>query len=153
MHYSVYFVIADDDNNLEKIAKEYNTDVSTFQECLDEGEMKIEELKTGLENLWGGKKDFNEEQKRQFLFKFKKFDACILKKKQLLVDGKLVIDKIIEEIKEKINEKGLSQPSEETLTNIKKCLNSLNENSQMTEEDKAFGLLPCVTTNWKDERQ
>ncbi|XP_018353196.1 PREDICTED: uncharacterized protein LOC108754996 isoform X1 [Trachymyrmex septentrionalis] len=146
-------VIADDDNNLEKIAKEYNTDVSTFQECLDEGEMKIEELKTGLENLWGGKKDFNEEQKRQFLFKFKKFDACILKKKQLLVDGKLVIDKIIEEIKEKINEKGLSQPSEETLTNIKKCLNSLNENSQMTEEDKAFGLLPCVTTNWKDERQ
>ncbi|KYN31682.1 hypothetical protein ALC56_13821 [Trachymyrmex septentrionalis] len=77
--------LINDDNNLEKIAKEYNTDVSTFQECLDEGEMKIEELKTGLENLWGGKKDFNEEQKRQFLFKFKKFDACILKKKQLVI--------------------------------------------------------------------
>jgi len=41
-----------------------------------------------------------------------------------LVDRKLVIDKIIEEVKENINEKGLAQFSEEIFRNIKECLNS-----------------------------
>ncbi|XP_011056717.1 PREDICTED: uncharacterized protein LOC105147423 isoform X1 [Acromyrmex echinatior] len=149
-------VIADDYNKiLEDVAKEFNTDVSIFQECLDEGEIKIEEFIAGLQKLVGvffEEKDSNEESK-QFRMKFKKFETCRLKKKQLLLDNKLVIDKIIEEIKENINKKGGLQLSEETFTNIKKCLNSLNENSQLTDEDRAFGLIPCVIANTNDQRQ
>ncbi|XP_018050590.1 PREDICTED: uncharacterized protein LOC108688740 [Atta colombica] len=148
-------VIADDDKKIEEIAKAFNTDVSTFQECLDEGEIKIDELIIGLQNwtlLFFDEKDLNEES-RQFRVKLKKLDTCILKKKQLLVDRKLVIDKIIEEVKKNINEKGLAQFSEEIFRNIKECLNSLNENSQLTEEDRAFGVFPCIIIQLKNEKQ
>ncbi|XP_018362314.1 PREDICTED: uncharacterized protein LOC108760715 [Trachymyrmex cornetzi] len=151
-------VIADDNNQiLEKIAKVYQTDVSTFQECLDEEEIKIEEVITWFQN-WHNRssveqKDSNEES-RPCRMKYKKLVTCILQKKQLLVDGKLVIDKIIERAKEDINKNGLPEISEEALTNIKECLNSLNENDQLTKEDRAVGATPCIITNYfKGEKQ
>ncbi|KYM81116.1 hypothetical protein ALC53_08459, partial [Atta colombica] len=164
-YYRPRAVIADDDKKIEEIAKAFNTDVSTFQECLDEGEIKIDELIIGLQNwtlLFFDEKDLNEES-RQFRVKLKKLDTCILKKKQLeIIYRKLVIDKIIEEVKKNINEKGLAQFSEEIFRNIKECLNSckilspifpVNENSQLTEEDRAFGVFPCIIIQLKNEKQ
>ncbi|XP_018362316.1 PREDICTED: uncharacterized protein LOC108760716 [Trachymyrmex cornetzi] len=135
-------VIADDnDKILEGMAKEFEIEVSKLRECLDEEGLL--DLNTTMQKFdWNGTKEGNEDAKAE-LKPFCGFMACTMEKQSLMEGGKLATDKMIENIKERGNKRSEPQPPEEMLTNWKKCMNSLNENSQLTREERACGLLQC----------
>ncbi|KAH0950393.1 Obp4 [Eciton burchellii] len=131
--------------DINYVAETFETDVPTIQACLDEAKLTIEELTEGYKK-WKDVKDENDIDK-EALAKHKSFLACMLEKKELMKDSKLVLDKIWEEIQ---NDKDLSKiPSKEVLT---ECVNSLNENVEMTREDRALGVTVCISLDKEDER-
>ncbi|XP_018353198.1 PREDICTED: uncharacterized protein LOC108754997 [Trachymyrmex septentrionalis] len=140
----IAIVIANDDNKtVEDIAKMFNIDVPKVQTCVDEEGIKIEQLRTWLETFnRNGTVEENEDANGE-LKQTCSFIACLLEKKRMMEDEKLIVDKIIESIKEEDRNNNMS---EEILTNWKNCMNSLNENSQLTREDRACGILYCVSS-------
>ncbi|XP_018310677.1 uncharacterized protein [Mycetomoellerius zeteki] len=136
------------DESLEEIAKKLKTNVTILQACLNEEGIKKEDISTWLQrwtDLENAKEDATNAYQTQM--KYNSFIACLLEKQGLLVDSKLVVDKLIENIKEESSKSNLPPPSEEYLTTLTECLNSLNENSQLTREDRAFGLITCAITS------
>ncbi|XP_011056719.1 PREDICTED: uncharacterized protein LOC105147424 [Acromyrmex echinatior] len=132
-------IAGDDESQLEQIAKEFKTTVPKLKACLDEEEVKIEQLSTWFQTFnWNGTEQKNEGAKEETK-RSCGFIACVLEKERMMEDEKLAVDKMIESIKEDSRE---GVPSEDILTNWKKCMNLLNEN-QLTREDRACGLIQC----------
>ncbi|CAL1674301.1 unnamed protein product [Lasius platythorax] len=131
-------VIAEEIETIQQVATNFETDVETIQICLSEAGTTVEEMHIAKQKWQEIKADesIDEETKESFTI-HGRFIACILEKKDMMKDSKLVLDKILEEIDKEPNG---SKVSKEGIT---KCVNSLNENVEMTREDRVFGFIRC----------
>ncbi|KAH0950391.1 Obp3 [Eciton burchellii] len=127
------------DEDIIYMAEQFDSDPVTVQGCLDDAQTTIVEL-TKMIGKWKDFEDEDEldEESKQLLRKYNSFLACMLEKTHMMQDSKLVIDRIIEVIQ---NDKNKSNtPSKEFMT---ECMTTLNEDNDMTREDRASGLVTC----------
>ncbi|XP_025996853.1 uncharacterized protein LOC105203006 [Solenopsis invicta] len=132
---------------VEEMAKKFETDSATVQKCLDDTGITMEELGTSLKE-WAELKDEDiNEMTKQSLMKYVNFLACMMEKNEMMIDSKLVVDKIVESAQ---NDKDLLPPvPKEVLT---ECLTALNENSEISREDRVFGLMFCMMDGQTDKK-
>ncbi|RLU22477.1 ObirObp2 [Ooceraea biroi] len=136
-----------DVKDVNDLAGRFETDVATIKGCLDEAGTTIVEL-VEARKKWKNMQDTDEidEETKAVFLKHNTFIACMLEKKEMMKDSKLVLDKILEVLQ---NDKDLKNPpTKEVLT---ECVTTLNENSEMSREDRAVGLVLCVSSE-EDER-
>lgn len=138
-------IVIADDKDIEDIAKRFDTDAATVQTCLDEIGIKIAELSSSFQKWSEIKDDDINEETKESLMKYNRFLGCMLEKNGMIVDSKLVVDKILESMEK---DKDLIQPSQKEV--LTECINSLNEDSEMTQEDRVFGLMLCLVNNQID---
>jgi hypothetical protein len=133
-------VIAEEIETVQQVATHFETDVETVQICLSEAGTTVEEMHIAKQKWQEIKADesIDEETKESFTI-HGRFIACILEKKDMMKDSKLVLDKIQEDIDKEQN----VAINKEVLT---KCVTSLNEDVEITREERAFGFMFCVTS-------
>ncbi|XP_029660120.1 uncharacterized protein LOC115233696 [Formica exsecta] len=134
-------VIANEEENIQQVATNFETDVSTVKICLTEAGTTAEQMQI-TKQKWQEIKDdedIDEETKESFTT-HGRFVACILEKNDMMKDSKLVLDKILEAVEK--------EPNDPTVTKNKQvvteCVTSLNEADQLNREDRAFGLMLCI---------
>ncbi|XP_012530517.1 uncharacterized protein LOC105833365 [Monomorium pharaonis] len=133
----IVIVVANDDK--EEIARKFDTDAITVQGCLDDIGTKMEELDTSLQKWSEVKDDDVNEETKQSLMKYVSFLTCMLEKNKMMIDAKFVVDKVVESV---LKDKDLETiPPKEVLT---ECITALNDDSEMTREDRVFGLMLCI---------
>ncbi|CAL1674302.1 unnamed protein product [Lasius platythorax] len=132
-------VIAEEIETIQQVATNFETDVETIQICLSEAGTTVEEMHIAKQKWQEIKADesIDEETKESFTI-HGRFIACILEKKDMMKDSKLVLDKIQEEVDKEQN----VAVNKEVLT---KCVTSLNEDAEITREERAFEFMFCVT--------
>ncbi|XP_050451158.1 uncharacterized protein LOC126851338 [Cataglyphis hispanica] len=138
-------VIADEEKDIQQVAMHFETDVQTVKECLNEANMTVKQMhiaKQKWAEIIKDDEEIDEETKESFM-PFGSFTACMLEKKDLMHDGKLVLDNILEALdKDQNNSERISK---EVVT---ECVNSLNENDKMIKigkEYRAMGFLVCIS--------
>jgi len=131
-------VIAEEIETIQQVATKFETDVQTAQICLSEAGTTLEKIHIAKQKWEKIKNDEDiDEETKKFLTINCRFIACIFEKTDMMKDSKLVLDKILEVNDKESNE---SKVSKEGIT---KCVNSLNENVEMTREDRVFGFIRC----------
>jgi hypothetical protein len=134
-------VIADEIETIQQVATNFETDVQTIQICLSEAGTTVEEMQI-VKQKWQEIKadeDIDEETEESFTI-HGRFIACILEKKDMMKDSKLVLDKIQEMVDKEQN----VAVSKEVLT---ECVTSLNEDVEITREERAFEFMICITSS------
>ncbi|XP_072754389.1 uncharacterized protein [Anoplolepis gracilipes] len=136
----VAIVIADEEEQIQQIATLYEIDVETTKGCLNEAGTTLREMQFD-EETWkkiiSNKKD---EKTEEYIKNNGCFIACILEKKDMMKDSKLVLDKLLEGF-EKQSSLG-KMPSKEVIT---ECVNTSNKNIELTRETRAFGFIICLS--------
>ncbi|XP_070169277.1 uncharacterized protein [Polyergus mexicanus] len=134
-------IIANEEENIQQVATNFETDVQTVKMCLIDAGTTAEQMQI-TKQKWQQIKDdedIDEETKESFM-SHGRFVACILEKNDMMKDSKLVLDKILEALEKEQNEPRIV--SKEVVT---ECVNSLNEADQLNREDRAFGFMLCIT--------
>ncbi|RLU24628.1 ObirObp4 [Ooceraea biroi] len=129
-----------DVTDINDLASRFETDVATIQECLDETGITVVIL-IEARKKWRymhDNGDIDDETKTVFL-KHNSFIACMLEKKEMMKDSKLIADKILEILQ---NDKNIKKPRAKEI--VTECVTSLNENREMSREDRAFDLVLCA---------
>ncbi|KAL6438853.1 hypothetical protein ACFW04_003735 [Cataglyphis niger] len=146
-------VIADEEEDIQQVATNFETDVQTVKECMNKANITVVQMHIATQK-WQEKyneeideydkeiteffDEYDEKIKESFM-PYGSFIACMLEKNDLMQDEKLVLDNILETLK-KDKHRYISRINEESLT---ECVNSLNENSKI-KEAKAIGLMTCI---------
>ncbi|XP_011145645.1 uncharacterized protein LOC105186860 [Harpegnathos saltator] len=138
--------IAEDAKELKEMAENFESDVQTVQLCLDEAETTESEMKAIKEKIdkLDTLDDNIDDETKKSLEKTNRFIACMLEKKEMMVDSKLNVDKILEAI-EKDSKYHVKQDE------VKECLNTLNNDKELDREMRAMGMMICLIKNEKDE--
>ncbi|RLU24629.1 ObirObp3 [Ooceraea biroi] len=135
-----------DVTDINDLASRFDTDVATVQECLDEVGTTVVILVEARKKWWDmhDNDDIDDETKTVFL-SHNSFIACMLEKKEMMKDSKLIADKILEILQ---NDKNIKKPRPKEV--VTECVTSLNENSEKSREDRALELVLCAFSDEND---
>ncbi|XP_072754113.1 uncharacterized protein [Anoplolepis gracilipes] len=137
-------VIADEEEQtLQEIASFYDADVQTTKGCLTEAGIVCKGWQNEKETWQKIINDDDDEETKESITVYGRFIACMLEKKDMMKDSKLVLNKILETFEKK----------ESTLTKIEskdiitECVNIFNEDVELTRENRALNFVICITRN------
>ncbi|KAL0108295.1 hypothetical protein PUN28_015085 [Cardiocondyla obscurior] len=131
-------IVVADDKGIDDIAKKYDSEPKAIEECLAETGITTDEIYDIVDKFEDVKEDSFSGNMKESLAKYSLFLSCILKKNGMIVDSKLVVDKIIENIDKSKDDGELANKE-----GFKECLIALNE-AEMSQEDRVFGLMLCA---------
>ncbi|XP_011875635.1 PREDICTED: uncharacterized protein LOC105566330 [Vollenhovia emeryi] len=140
-------IVIADDKDIEEIAEKFGSDVAEVKICLEELKIDTKEILPLLQNWENIKPEEITEDVKQSLTTYSLFLACILEKTGMMVDSKLVTDKLIED---------MEADKEIVITDkkaLEECINSLNEDSQLTRENRVFGLMLCTLDQMGEDKK
>ncbi|XP_032689866.1 uncharacterized protein LOC116853100 [Odontomachus brunneus] len=124
-------VIAEDKTSIEYKFK-------LVMKCLDKAHMTVEEIKFVQENIMRMQDDKIDEKARKIFEKHGYFAACVEEDLGMIEDSKLVVDKIMEGVERDMARKPVNKDF------VKKCANALNDDSELTREERALGMSRCL---------
>ncbi|XP_072754390.1 uncharacterized protein [Anoplolepis gracilipes] len=136
----VAIVIADEEEQIQQIATIFETDVQTVKGCLNEAGTTLREMQVDEETRQKMINNEDDEKTKECIIRSGRFIACILEKKDMMKNSKLVLDKLLKGF-----EKQSSLGEVRFKKVITKCVNTSNENIELTRETRAFGFLICMS--------
>ncbi|XP_011644264.2 uncharacterized protein LOC105431628 [Pogonomyrmex barbatus] len=141
----IALVTADD---IQDIADKMETKVEVVQTCLDEAELKIEDITSSLKKFKDLKAEELTEEDKQAAANYMTFLACMLQKTGMMDENsKFKVDELVEQI---VKDGELKPIDKKVLT---ECITSMNEDNEMTKEDRVFGMTICVISSQKEDRR
>ncbi|KAL6267319.1 hypothetical protein P5V15_000394 [Pogonomyrmex californicus] len=142
----IALVTADD---IQDIADKMETKVEIVQTCLDEAELKIEDITSSLKKFKDLKAEELTEVDKQAAANYMTFLACMLQKTDMMDENsKFKVDELVEQI---MKDGELEKPIDKKV--LTECITSMNEDNEMTKEDRVFGMTICVISSQKEDRR
>ncbi|XP_012215197.2 uncharacterized protein [Linepithema humile] len=130
--------IANEEETVKHLAEKFETDVQTVEMCFQEADTNTAEIHAAQQTFMEMKSENDlDEETKKVIMKHGRFLACMLEKKDMMKDSKLVLDKILEMMDSEETKHG---PSKEDIT---ECVNEINEANEMNKEDRALELILC----------
>ncbi|XP_072754395.1 uncharacterized protein [Anoplolepis gracilipes] len=135
-------VNADEEEGVQELASLYDADVQTTKGCLNEIGKTFSEMMVDDEETWHKMiNNEDDEETKKSIETHGRFIACMLEMKDMMKDSYLVLNKILQTFEKK--ESTLTKiASKEVIT---ECVNTFNENVELTRETRAFGFMICIS--------
>ncbi|XP_032689824.1 uncharacterized protein LOC116853069 [Odontomachus brunneus] len=127
-----------EETGIKQWAENFDASEEIVKMCLTEAdstEAEMQNIENQFENIDAN--NINDETKKNFE-KYNLFMACMMEKKEMMKDSKVVVDKLIELI-EKDKDKF---PIDKEV--LKECLEGLNDDNELTRETRAMGAILCI---------
>ncbi|XP_032689815.1 uncharacterized protein LOC116853063 [Odontomachus brunneus] len=128
-------VIAEDKDSME-----YQYEL--IMNCIHKANMTKEEVEFVQNYLIKKQDDDIDYKTEEFLKKYGYFAACLEEDLEMMKDSYLVLDKIIEYLvtNNTMDKHSINKDF------VKECVNALNDDSEMTREERATGAVRCILT-------